>query len=58
MLVWARKRAGFDVRSAAGKLKQEESRIEEWEAGDRQPTLVQARRMAEVYQKPLDISRR
>jgi ribosome-binding protein aMBF1 (putative translation factor) len=48
MLVWARKRAGFSVRSAAGKLKQEESRIEEWEAGDRQPTLVQARRMAEV----------
>ena len=55
MLVWARERAGFDVRSAAGKLKQEEERIEAWEAGKRKPTLVQARRMAEVYKKPLAV---
>lgn len=55
MLVWARERAGYDVGSAAGKLKQTEERLEEWETGERMPTLVQARAMANIYKKPLAV---
>ena len=55
LLAWARERAGYDVAAVAGKLKITEDRLAAWESGEERPTVAQARRLAEVYKRPLAI---
>jgi len=52
MLKWSRERAGFDVFSAAGKLRVEPGRLEKWEIGSERPSISQARKLAETYKRP------
>jgi Zn-dependent peptidase ImmA (M78 family)/transcriptional regulator with XRE-family HTH domain len=52
MLKWSRERAGFDIFSAAGKLKIEAGRLEKWEIGSDLPSISQARKLAETYKRP------
>jgi Zn-dependent peptidase ImmA (M78 family)/DNA-binding XRE family transcriptional regulator len=57
LLVWARKQAGYDLATVAEKMHVAEERIAAWEsesASDR-PTVVQARRLAELYKRPLAV---
>ncbi len=55
LLAWARKNAGYDVSSAATKLKRSVEELETWESGEQQPTLAQARRAAELSRRPLAV---
>ena len=48
----ARVRAGLSTAVLAKRLKQAETKIEKWEAGDARPTFVQARRIAAVLHAP------
>lgn len=53
LLVWAREKAGFHASVAARKLHVEEAELLRWEAGEARPTIVQLRKAAEVYRRPL-----
>jgi len=55
MLKWFRERAGFDIFSAAGKLKIDVNRLEKWEVGSELPSIPQARKLAETYKRPLAV---
>jgi len=53
VLEWARRTAGFDVRSAAARLHVPEARLEAWENGSVKPTVTQLRSLASLYKRPL-----
>jgi len=53
LLVWARESAGLSVQDMAEKLKTTLERVEQWEAGERHPTLPQARKWANATRRPL-----
>ncbi len=55
VLGWARRMAGLDVASAARKAGTRDHRLESWERGDDQPTVVQLRRLADAYKRPLAV---
>jgi len=58
LLGWARKSAGLSVDEAARKIggkKFKPERLEAWESGDEQPTVVQLRKVARVYKRPLAV---
>jgi Zn-dependent peptidase ImmA (M78 family)/transcriptional regulator with XRE-family HTH domain len=55
MLVWARKRAGYTVDQAAGRLRVAPERLAEWEAGSVRPTVKQLRRLGGIYGYPLAV---
>jgi len=55
VLSWARKSAGLDTSRAAKKLGVAETRIQEFEAGSLDPTIVQLRNMATAYKRPLAV---
>lgn len=57
ILVWARESAGFDVETAARKLGTKPARLLAWEDAntDDRPTIVQLRKMAGVYKRPLGV---
>jgi Zn-dependent peptidase ImmA (M78 family)/DNA-binding XRE family transcriptional regulator len=57
LLVWAREQAGYDLATAAEKLHVAEERITAWESEStaERPTVVQARRLAELYKRPLAV---
>src|SRR5215470_18204858 len=52
VLEWARTSAGYTVEEAAKKLKIKPQSIENWERGDKRPTIGQVRNMATVYKRP------
>src|SRR5260370_5432605 len=52
VLQWARVSAGYTVEEAAGKLRTKTKIIENWESGDRRPSIGQVRNMATVYKRP------
>lgn len=52
VLQWARESGNLDLVTAAQKLSVSVERLHQWEAGERRPTLRQARRAAEVYKRP------
>lgn len=53
VLAWARERAGLSVKGLAERMGVPESRVEEWESGQTQPTLHQAEKLARVLRIPL-----
>jgi Zn-dependent peptidase ImmA (M78 family)/DNA-binding XRE family transcriptional regulator len=55
LLSWARKSAGLDTAAAAKKIGVKQQQIDNWEAGTDQPTIVQLRKAAEVYKRPLAV---
>ena len=54
VLRWARKRAGLDREEVAGRLAITADRLAVWESpgADQQPTVKQARKLANVYGRP------
>lgn len=55
LLVWARRSAGVDLATVARRLQVDPQRVSEWEEGTRRPTVVQLRRLAGLYKRPLAI---
>ncbi|MCZ6815241.1 MAG: helix-turn-helix domain-containing protein, partial [Planctomycetota bacterium] len=55
MMKWARERARLSVDDAAKKICVSASRVGEWESGQTQPTLLQAKKAAEVYGRPFAV---
>ena len=55
VLRWARARAGMEVEEVAERIATTVERVAAWEAADtrRQPTIKQARRLANLYGRPL-----
>jgi Zn-dependent peptidase ImmA (M78 family)/transcriptional regulator with XRE-family HTH domain len=53
LLTWAREDAGFTVNAAAKKLKVTPERLLSWENNTDQPSIPQARKVAELYRRPL-----
>lgn len=53
MLKWARKTAGLSIEDVAVAETWPVEKIEEWEQGDRSPSLPQLRRLAKRYKRPL-----
>lgn len=53
VLTWARESAGLDKEAAARRLAVSTDVLERWESGERVPTLVQLRKAAKVYNRPL-----
>lgn len=52
---WARTTAGFDVATAAKKLKVTGATLNAWEAGTTPPSLAQLRKMVTLYKRPLAV---
>lgn len=52
ILAWARKRSGFSQEDAARKIGVSFKKLQDWEAGDTQPTLRQARLLGKAYRRP------
>ena len=55
LLTWARRTANLEPLAAARKIKVPDGRVEEWESGDRAPTIAELRRAGEVYNRPLGV---
>jgi Zn-dependent peptidase ImmA (M78 family)/DNA-binding XRE family transcriptional regulator len=55
MLVWAREDAGFSQEEAANKITVKTEILLRWESGDRRPTIIQLRKLAKAYKRPLAI---
>lgn len=51
VLRWARERRGISVEEVAEKLKQKPERIAAWETAADAPTVPQARKLAEIYER-------
>lgn len=52
ILAWARKLDGFSLDEVAAKLHVKTEQIEEWEQGVSHPTLLRAKKMAQIYRVP------
>lgn len=55
ILVWARESSGFDVETAAKRVKVSAERIRAWESGQSRPSVPQLRKLAELYKRPLAV---
>lgn len=55
LLRWARESIGLSEVAAARKMNLSDDRVSLWEAGEAQPTIVQLRRAAEVYNRALGV---
>ena len=55
LLVWARKSAGFTIAAAAKKVGVKDAALESWETTNDKPTIVQLRKLGEVYKRPLAV---
>ena len=53
VLAWARQMAGLELEDAAHKVGVKLDRLESWERGQRRPTIMQLRKLADVYKRPL-----
>lgn len=53
LLRWGRETAGIAVEDAARRVQVRPERLASWEAGDIKPTIVQLRRLAGMYRRPL-----
>lgn len=51
VLRWARERRGISIEDVAEKLKQKPERISAWESAKDAPTVNQARKLAEIYER-------
>ena len=55
LLKWARERAGLQLIEAANRVDIHPTTLEEWEAGHEVPSIAQARKLGEVYRRPLAV---
>lgn len=55
MLTWAREQAGISPTQLAARLKQDETTILKWEAGEAAPTLRQLEKIATTLKRPLAV---
>lgn len=55
LLKWARERAGLKLEAAADRLGFHPTTLEEWEAGNEVPTIAQARKLGELYKRPIAV---
>lgn len=55
LLEWARRSANLEPIAVARKVGVPEGRVEEWERGEERPTLVQLRKVATLYRRPLAV---
>jgi Zn-dependent peptidase ImmA (M78 family)/DNA-binding XRE family transcriptional regulator len=53
VLIWARQRAGFNLESAAQKIRVSPEQLAAWEEGSDKPSISQLRRIAQLYKRPL-----
>jgi len=54
LLIWARKTAGYrNIEATAKKVGVSVATLQSWETGTTRPTIAQARKLAEVYRRPL-----
>jgi Zn-dependent peptidase ImmA (M78 family)/transcriptional regulator with XRE-family HTH domain len=55
LLIWAREQSGYGLDRVAKRLQVTQSRIAEWEAGARLPTLKQVENLARMFHRPLSV---
>jgi len=55
VLAWARDSAGYDLDTAANRIKVKPSALQAWERDEGAPTLAQLRKLAEAYKRPLAV---
>lgn len=55
LLTWARNESGYAIDRVARSLSVKPKRIEEWESGERPPTLKQVQSLAHFYHRPLNV---
>ena len=55
LLIWARTSAGYDVQAAAKKISVKAEKLMEWESGTKKPTIIQLRKIANVYKRPIAV---
>jgi Zn-dependent peptidase ImmA (M78 family)/transcriptional regulator with XRE-family HTH domain len=55
LLTWARDAAGLSVLDAAHRLQVTPQRLEQWERGERRPTINQLSKLADAYKRPLGV---
>ncbi len=55
ILRWARESLNFPINEAAKKIGVKPSKLAAWESGDSSPTIVQLRKTAAVYKRPLAV---
>lgn len=53
VLVWARESARLGVGEAAARIGVSAARVDQWEQGTREPTIIQLRKAAAAYNRPL-----
>lgn len=52
MLIWARKDAGMSIEIAAARTRFPIEKLQMWESGENSPTILQAHKLARVYEQP------
>ncbi|MFC3832127.1 MULTISPECIES: XRE family transcriptional regulator [Deinococcus] len=55
VLIWARERSRLDVEAVAHLLRVDANLVEQWENGSSRPTVPQARKLAEIYKRPVAV---
>jgi Zn-dependent peptidase ImmA (M78 family) len=55
VLIWARQESGFEVDVVAKRLGVNPERLNEWETGDKVPTMRQLEHLAKFYHRPLGL---
>jgi len=55
LLIWAREDAGLTIETVARKVGTSPERVESWEKGERRPTIIQLRKLGNVYKRPLAV---
>jgi Zn-dependent peptidase ImmA (M78 family)/transcriptional regulator with XRE-family HTH domain len=55
VLNWARRMAGLTVEEAARKANVNPTRIKEWEEGLRHPSIIQLRKLSDIYKRTLGV---
>ena len=51
LLIWARKTVGLDIEKSAKKISIKPDLLEQWESGEKKPTINQLRKIANLYKR-------
>jgi len=55
ILIWARQTAGLGIEISAEKIAVKPNLLEQWESGEKKPTIKQLRKIANVYKRSLAV---
>ena len=55
LLVWARESAGLSKEIVADKLRIKPEKLDEWEKGDKRPSIKQLRKLGQIYKRPIAV---